>query len=198
MHASGSRGQARCTFLIFGVSAVRIPRSGGRRVGFSADPCTRQLWYAWQRAGRTSAINFDRSRFRPPNFPQRGAGGRVAGGSLKSAVARLVCMPAGREEKPAELFYFVSLPFRRSNFPERKAKGGVSGGFLQSVVALLVCMPAGREGGHAHFVLALPLYEIYGAGGGGKGFHWISTLGSSGLGMHASGSGGRARSIFFQ
>ena len=105
-------------------------------MGLSVDPCTRQLWCAWQRAGRTSAIK----------FPQRGAGGRVAAGSLQPAVARLVCMPAGREEKPAELCYFVFLPFRLSNFPEREAKGGAFVGFLPTAAVRLVCIPAGEEG----------------------------------------------------
>ena len=99
-------------------------------MGLSADPCNQQLWYAWQRAGRTSAINFDGSRSRPSNFPQRGAGGRVSARSLQSVVALLVCMPADREEKPAELFNFVFLRFRRSKFPEREAKGGAFVGFL--------------------------------------------------------------------
>ena len=55
-------------------------------------------------------------------------------------------MPAGREEKLAELFYFVFLRFRRSNFPEREAKGGAFVGFLPTAAVLLVCIPAGQEG----------------------------------------------------
>ena len=54
-------------------------------------------------------------------------------------------MAAGREEKPADFFYFVFLRFRLSNFPEREAKGGAFVRFLPTTAVLLVCIPAGQE-----------------------------------------------------
>ena len=45
---------------------------------------------AGQEEERAKLVTF--SRFRRSNFPERGAGGRLLGGFLPSAAARLICM----------------------------------------------------------------------------------------------------------
>ena len=58
---------------------------------------------------------------------ERGAGGGDFGGSLPSAVALLVCMPAGRKECVLDIFFFCASAVRFQGLGEwRKMGAGVS------------------------------------------------------------------------
>ena len=89
------------TFLRF--RHLSFPERGvGSRVFCDIYNQRRRFWYACQRVGRASALNFSNVwRFRRSNSPERGAEGGIFGGSLHSAV--VVCMAASREDEREKL-----------------------------------------------------------------------------------------------
>ena len=118
----------------------------GLGVGFPEDLYNRRwrFQYAHQRVGSASVFFFF-WLFHRSNFPEQETRGRVFGGSLQSAAALLVCMPASRFGERVKLAFYLS--FRRSIFRSgRRVEGKVLDGSLVSSAALLVCTPAGREG----------------------------------------------------